>query len=76
MNNYNGIKLNFIAFQKRDNYMSLSDLVKDLKTECLIKILKTLTQFKNQMIVIKELEIRNELDEDYFYELLESCNGK
>lgn len=74
MKTYNGIILQY-RNAKRDKYMSLSDLVQDLTTETLIKILSTLEQFKKQMVIMHELEERNELNDDYYFELLESCNG-
>ena len=75
MTNYQGVNLEYIN-PKRNNYMSLSDLVQDLTTKSLIKILPTLTHFHNQMVIMREIELRNELNEDYFYELMETCNGK
>lgn len=75
MKTYNGITLEYTN-SKRNNYMSLTDLVQDLATESLIKVLSTLKEFKNQMVIMKEIELRNELDEDYFFELMETCNGK
>lgn len=60
---------------KRNNYMSLFDLVQDLTTESLIKILPTLKKLNKQMVIMKEIEKRNEVDQDYFFELLETCNG-
>ncbi len=74
MKTYNGIILQY-RNAKRDKYMSLSDLVQDLTTETLIKILSTLEQFKKQMVIMYELEERNELNDDYYFELLESCDG-
>ncbi len=74
MKTHNGITLEYIN-SKRNNYMSLSDLVQDLTTETLIKVLPTLKKLKNQMVIMKEVEKRNELNEDYFFELLETCNG-
>lgn len=55
--------------------MSLFDLVQDLTTESLIKILPTLKKLNKQMVIMKEIEKRNEVDQDYFFELLETCNG-
>ena len=75
MTNYQGVNLEYTN-SKRNNYMSLSDLVQDLKTKSLIEILPTTTHFHNQMVIMREIELRNELNEDYFYELLETCNGK
>ena len=74
MKTYNGITLEY-RYSKRNNYMSLSDLVQDITTETLIKVLFTLKKLKNQMVIMKEVEKRNELNQDYFYELLETCNG-
>lgn len=74
MTTYNGIILEY-RNSKRNNYMSLSDLVQDLTTETLTNVLPTLKKLKNQMIIMKEIEKRNELNEDYFFELLETCNG-
>lgn len=71
---YNGIKLEYKNV-KRNNYMSLTDLVQDLNTDNLIKILPTIKELNNQMVIMKEIEKRNELDENYLCELLESCNG-
>jgi len=75
MTNYNGITLEYTN-SKRNNYMSLSDLVQDLSVKSLIKILPTLTHLHNQMVIMREIELRNELNEDYFFELMETCNGK
>ncbi len=74
MNIYNGITLEY-KDSKRNNYMSLTDLVQDLTTETLIKVLPTIKKLNNQLVIMKEVEKRNELNEDYFFELLETCNG-
>ena len=74
MKTYNGITLEY-RNSKRNNYMSLSHLVQDLKTKSLTKVLPTLKKLTNQMVIMKEIENRNELNEDYFFELLETCNG-
>ena len=74
MKTLNGINLEY-RNERRNNYMSLSDLIKDLTTETLVNLLPTLDKFKKQMAVMCELETRNELKDDYYYELLESCNG-
>jgi len=74
MKTYNGITLEY-RNSKRNNYMSLSDLVQDLTTGSLTKVLPTLKKLTNQMIIMKEIEKRDELNENYFFELLETCNG-
>lgn len=60
---------------KRTNYMSLTDKVQDLTNESLIEMLKTLVTLKDQMIVMNQLEV-NEINEDLYFDLLETCNGK
>ena len=75
MTTYNGTTLEYTN-SKRNNYMSLPDLVQDLTVKSLIKILPTLKEFTNQMVIMGEIELRNELSEDYFFELMETCNGK
>jgi len=74
MNYLKGIKLEYIN-SKRDNYMSLSDLCTDLSTDCLINLLSKLDKLDRQLDVMKEIEKRNEIAEDKYFELLESCNG-
>ena len=64
MKTLNGINLQY-RNEKRNNYMSLSDLVKDLTTETLVNVLPTLDKFKKQMVVMCELETRNELKDNY-----------
>ena len=71
---YNEITLQY-RNSKRNNYMSLSDLVQDLKIESLIKILPSVKELKNQMIVMGEIDLRDELSDDDFFELMETCNG-
>lgn len=61
--------------EKRSNYMSLSDLFQDLKTESLVNQLPKLTKFRDQMTLMKELEKRNDISQDKYFELLEKCNG-
>ena len=55
--------------------MSLSDLCTDLSTDCLINLLSKLDKLDRQLDVMKEIEKRNEIAEDKYFELLESCNG-
>ena len=74
MTHYNNIKLEY-KNEARKNYMSLSDLLQDLTTDSIIKILPTLNSLKCQMSVMKELDNRNDIKEDYYFELLETCNG-
>ena len=74
MKTYNGVNLEYTN-SKRNNYMSLSDLSQDLTTKSLINVLSTLKKSTDQMIIMKEIEKRNELNENYFFELLETCNG-
>ena len=61
--------------EKRNNYMSFGDLIQDLTTKCLINILPTIKEFNKQMLLMGELEGRNELSDDVYFELLETCNG-
>lgn len=79
MNYLKGIKLDYIN-NKRDNYMSLSDICTDLSTDCLINLLSKLDKLNRQLDVMRELEFRmehrNEITEDKYFELLETCNGK
>lgn len=75
MNYFKGIKLNFKG-QKRDNYMSPSDLYQDLTTETLIHILPTLETLESQITLMTELESRiDEIGDEKYFELLETCNG-
>ena len=74
METYNGINLQY-RNSKRNDYMSFFDLIQDLTTKTLIKILPTLKKLRHQMIVMGEIERRDELNNDYFFELLETCNG-
>lgn len=74
MKNYRGVNLKF-KNESRKNYMSLPDLFQDLTTDCLIKLLPVFRSLKNQMYVMKEIEQRNELEDDLYFELLETCNG-
>jgi hypothetical protein len=74
MTTMNGIKLEYNT-SKRNSYMSLGDLIQDLTTECLINLLPTIKEFKKQMLLMGEVEKRNELSDDRYFELLETCNG-
>ncbi len=74
MENLNGTQLEY-RNSKRDNYMSLTDLVQDLTTDSLINILPTIEKLKKQLIVMSEIEKRNELSDEDYFELLETCNG-
>lgn len=74
METFNGKNLKF-KNESRKNYMSIPDLLKDLTTECLIELLPTFETLKNQMFVMSEIEKRNELEDDLYFELLETCNG-
>ena len=62
--------------EKRTNYMSLADMVKDLTTDCLVELLPTKEMFDDQMTIMKEIELREELSDERYFELLETCNGK
>jgi|TARA_R110000765_G_scaffold41244_2_gene87906 hypothetical protein len=59
---------------KRTNYMSLTDKVQDLTNESLINLLPTVKTLKDQMIIMSQLEV-NEICEDLYFDLLETCNG-
>ena len=74
MKSYNGITLEFKA-EKRNSYLSFGDLIQDLTTENLIKILPVVLKFNDQMKVMTEIEKRNELNENQYFDLLETCNG-
>jgi len=74
MKAFNGLKLRFRT-EKRQ-YLSLADCIQDLTTDCLIELIAKLDELKNQMLVMAELDQRNELSEDAYFDLLETCNGK
>jgi len=74
MKAYNGITLKYKG-TKRNNYMSLNDMAQDLTTESLLEVLPTLNYFRNQMIIMGEVEKRNELGEEEYFTLLQDCNG-
>lgn len=61
--------------QRRSSYMSLADMAQDLTTEKLVEMVKNESKFNNQMILMTEIEKRNELTDNEYFELLESCNG-
>ncbi len=75
MKSYNGIKLVFKNKKARKRYLSLFDLVQDLKISCLITLVPALLRFSEQMTVMREIEKRNEMNECKYFELLETCNG-
>ena len=79
MNYLKGIKLDYIN-NKRDNYMSFPDICTDLSTDCLVNLLSRLDKLNKQLDVMRELEFRmehrNEITEDRYFELLETCNGE
>jgi hypothetical protein len=74
MKTFNGLTLRFRT-EKRQ-YLSLADCIQDLTTDCLVALVAKLDELKNQMLVMAELEQRNELSEDAYFDLLETCNGK
>ena len=74
MKTYKGIALKFKG-SKRSNYLSFGDLIQDLTTENLIKVLSKVEKFSEQMLVMTEIELRNELNENDYFDLLETCNG-
>jgi len=55
--------------------MSLTDQCQDLSTEYLIKKVGLTKRLKDQMTIMNELEKRDEMMDDDFMELLETCNG-
>jgi hypothetical protein len=59
----------------RTNYMSLSDQCQDLSTEYLVKKVGLTKRLNDQMTIMNQLEKRNEMMDDDFMELLETCNG-
>jgi hypothetical protein len=74
MKTFNGLALKFRT-EKRQ-YLSFADCIQDLTTDCLVSIVSKLEKLNNQMLVMKELEQRNELSDDAYFDLLETCNGK
>ena len=74
MTTLKGITLNY-RNTKRNNYMSLTDISQDLTTETLIKVLDNQKTLKSQMVIMSEIETRNELSDDEYFNLLENCNG-
>ena len=74
MKTFNNITLKFKT-TGRDNYMSLSDLLQDVTTENLIELLPSVKKLSQQMDIMNEIEIRNELSDDQYFSLLETCNG-
>jgi hypothetical protein len=74
MKTLNGIALEY-KNTKRNNYMSLTDLAQDLTTETLIKVLENENKLSKQMTIMSEIDKRNELSDDKYFELLEKCNG-
>ena len=60
---------------KKRKYLSFSDQVQDLTTDYLISLIPGTIHFQNQMIIMKEVEKRNELEENKYFDLLETCNG-
>lgn len=71
---YNGVTLKYKG-TRRNSYMSLTDLAQDLTTESLLEVLPTLVKLKNQMVIMTEIEKREELSEDEYFDLLDTCNG-
>ena len=74
---FGAFKFNIMEKYKNEKrkYLSFSDQVQDLTTEYLIYMIPITILFKNQMIIIKEIENRNELEYVKICNLLESCNG-
>lgn len=60
---------------EKRKYLSFSDQVQDLTTDYLISLIPGTIHFQNQMIIMKEIEKRNELEYVKICNLLESCNG-
>tara|TARA_R110002050_G_scaffold2501_4_gene14462 strand:- start:2780 stop:2983 length:204 start_codon:yes stop_codon:yes gene_type:complete len=60
---------------EKRRYLSFSDQVQDLTTDYLISLIPRTRHFQNQMIIMKEIEKRNELQENKYFDLLETCNG-
>ena len=60
---------------EKRKYLSFSDQVQDLTTDYLISLIPGTIHFQNQMIIMKEIEKRNELQENKYFDLLETCNG-
>jgi hypothetical protein len=77
MKNLNNVRLSYKR-EMRDNYMSFSDMAQDLTTKSLLELLPTLDTLKQQMVIMENLEKRgyHESNENEYFELLESCNGK
>lgn len=59
----------------RTNYMSFPDQCQDLTNEYLIKLVTQKKRLKDQMTIMREIEKRDFMDDEKFYELLEKCNG-
>ena len=74
METYKGIQLSYKNIARK-NYMSLSDLVQDLTTDCLVTMVPVTERLRDQMIIMSEIEKREELDEETYFDLLEDCNG-
>ena len=74
MKTFKGLALKFRTEKRK--YLSFADCIQDLTTDCLVSIISKLEKLNNQMLVMKELEQRNELSEDAYFDLLETCNGK
>jgi hypothetical protein len=74
---FGAFKINIMEKYRNEKrkYLSFSDQVQDLTTEYLIYMIPITILFKNQMIIIKEIENRNELEYVKICNLLENCNG-
>ena len=55
--------------------MSFPDQCQDLTNEYLIKLVTQKKRLKDQMTIMREIEKRDFMDDEKFYELLEKCNG-
>lgn len=70
-NNIN-LKLN----TERTSFMSFQDMIQYAENSDLIKLLPTMKRLSDQLYIMMVLEERiNEIGEDKYFELLESCNG-
>ena len=73
MTTFNNIKLAFNSNKTSRDYLSFSDMCNELTAACLIEILPTLTKMKDQMKVMGALE--NQIEDEQYFDLLETCNG-
>lgn len=74
-NTANKVSVKKWRVEPRDNWMSFPDKIQDMTTDYLKLLITELTQFKNQMSVLKELEKREELSEEEIDLIMENCNG-